>query len=973
MKLLRILCALLILLVILPEGSYAAEEESRPICDTLSLRGVWVASVVNLDYPSVPTTDAEALRRECARILDDIKAEGFNAVFLQVRPSADALYESERFPWSAYLTGEAGLAPKDGFDPLAYWIDEAHARGLQLHAWINPYRVTVGGTLSSPKTLDSLPEDHPARLHPEWVVAYEGNLYFDPGLPEVRSFVIDGVAEIVEKYDVDGIHLDDYFYPGQDFNDAGTYAIYAPVDQTLDDWRRENVTKLIEGLDEAIHAINADVAFGVSPAGIWANSTTMDEGSQTSGGESYREQYADTYVWVKRELIDYIAPQIYWEIGHASADYAELVRWWNDVVDGTSVKLYIGHAAYRVGAEGQSAAWADFSELSRQVLYNFGFENVSGSIFFRYAQAAKYWDEFAGLFESLRAYTTTGYTAGVYTLAIARPAETITTSLSSYYIGGSSDSGLPLELDGVPIFERSADGFWGKLVMLSPGVNTFTLTQGERSTFCTIIRVASTESVTVSDTPELTTAYPAEDTYYPAGGTVTLSCVAPVNADVRAEFMGSVWRLHPRTRTRERAPGGQYVLTTYTCTVALPETMDMDPGQPVYTMRYGSLVHLATAEGSVCVVDFEDTDRMLSATITADVAYAYPGATVSGGPVSELYGGMSDTVTALSSSFARLACGVWVQTSNVALERRGITAATMAAEATFAVSEDGVNTLTLTGIGAASAEYDDETRVITLRVSAKNPDFQDPAEYLPEDTLFSNVTMEEGESGSRIFCLTLRPEVKLGGYYVTYNTGTAVLYVKPRFEAGDGPQPLTGATILLDAGHGGEETGALGLLGNVVPEKDVNLEVTLMLKSQLEALGATVELTRSGDELMKLEERVSRSREVRPDLFLSIHANSMNDNVDISQVSGFCLFYTYPVSADAAKTIFETATANLSRPNKGMQKASYYVCRGGWTPSILFEMGFIPNPSDFEWLISQNAREKLAATLAQGVLAYFQS
>ncbi len=959
--------ALLFIFSLLQSPAFAADENAEPLCSTLSLRGVWVASAANLDYPGTPTSDAETLREECVKILDDVRAEGFNAVFLQVRPSADALYESERFPWSAYLTGEAGRAPKGGFDPLACWIDEAHARGLQLHAWINPYRITLGGTPEEPKTADELPENHPARLHPEWVVSYEGNLYFDPGIPEVRAFVIDGAAEIVEKYDVDGIHLDDYFYPGRDFNDGATFALMAPEDQSLDDWRRDNVTALIEGLDAAIHAINPAVSFGVSPAGIWANASTMDEGSATSGGESYREQYADTYAWVKRELLDYIAPQIYWEIGHENADYAELVRWWNDAVEDTTVKLYIGHAAYRVGAEGQSAAWADFSELRRQVLYNFGFENVSGSIFFRYSHIASLWEEFSELFESLRAYTAPGYTAGVYTLGIARPTATVTTPYSSYYIGGSSDSGLPLELNGTPVFDRSPDGFWGRLVELSPGENTFTLRQGERSAVCTIIRVTGTDSAAVSDTPSVTDAYPSLDVCLAPGSSVTLSCTAPVGADVRAEFAGSVWRLRPRTRTREKVPGGQVLLTTYSCTVTLPEAADETPEQPVYTMRLGTLVYRAVSDGSIRTADPEN--GTLTAAVSADTAYAYPGASTSGGPVSELCSGMRDTVTALSGGFAQLGCGLWVHTSALTLIPEA-PPEPVSPEIAFSEAENGEFGLTLTAIRAAAAEYDGETRTVTLRLSSECAELTVPE--LPENALFAEVTAEtDGEVS--LLRLTLREDARLGGYYVTQEDGSTGFHATPRFTAGTGEQPLAGAVILLDAGHGGEESGALGLLGSVVPEKDVNLEVTLMLKKRLEALGAEVVLTRDGDETLTLEERVSLSRAQHPDLFLSLHANSMNDNVDISQVSGFCLFYSSPVSSDAAEVVFDTLTSRLGRPNKGMQRANYYVCRGGWAPSLLFEMGFLPNPSDFEWLVSQNAREKLAETLASGILAYFQS
>lgn len=189
------------------------------------LRGVWVSSVANIDYPKTQTTSAVLLKREADFIVKKAKEAGLNAIFLQVRPTADALYQSDIFPYSKWLTGTQGLAPEDGFDPLAYFIEICHKEGMELHAWINPYRIAknVGGRAG----IAALTESHPAKLHPEWVVAHEGSLYFDPALPEVRKLIVDGVAEIVEKYEVDGIHFDDYFYPGTDFEDGESYENYA--------------------------------------------------------------------------------------------------------------------------------------------------------------------------------------------------------------------------------------------------------------------------------------------------------------------------------------------------------------------------------------------------------------------------------------------------------------------------------------------------------------------------------------------------------------------------------------------------------------------------------------------------------------------------------------------------------------------------------------------------------------------------
>ena len=247
----RILSILLVLAMLVPTAFASQHAQDN-------MRGVWVASVYNIDYPSTTGLSADTLAAEADTMLDNIAAMGLNTVFLQVRPSADALYKSSLFPQSRYVSGACGAAPDGDFDVLAYWVEGAHKRGLQLHAWVNPYRITKDGK----DELDALPESSPARQHPEWVVQYENNYYFDPGLPAVQQLVVDGAAEIVRNYDVDGIHLDDYFYPGTDFNDAETYARYGEKFDDIDDWRRDNVNTLIASLDETLHAINPDLSFG---------------------------------------------------------------------------------------------------------------------------------------------------------------------------------------------------------------------------------------------------------------------------------------------------------------------------------------------------------------------------------------------------------------------------------------------------------------------------------------------------------------------------------------------------------------------------------------------------------------------------------------------------------------------------------------------------------------------------------------
>ncbi len=370
----RILSVILVLAMLVP-AAYAAQ----PAQD--GMRGVWVSSVANIDYPSQQGLSADQLKSEADTILNNIAAMGLNTVFLQVRPSADALYQSALFPWSRYVSGTAGQAPDGDFDVLAYWVEGAHSRGLQLHAWLNPYRITRDGK----KELDALPETSPAKQHPEWVVEYEGNYYFNPGLPAVQQLVVDGAAEIVRNYDVDGIHLDDYFYPGTDFNDAAAYARYGEDFDDIGDWRRDNVNTLIASLDETVHAINPELSFGVSPAGIWDNKADNPKGSDTNGRSSYREIYCDSVEWIKRGTVDYICPQLYWSIGYEIADFEVLVDWWQGIVSTSDVALYIGIGAYRAAEAEPGDVWYGTAELERQLDMLDNSIDIQGEVFFSYA------------------------------------------------------------------------------------------------------------------------------------------------------------------------------------------------------------------------------------------------------------------------------------------------------------------------------------------------------------------------------------------------------------------------------------------------------------------------------------------------------------------------------------------------------------------------------------------------------------
>ncbi|WP_432182498.1 glycoside hydrolase family 10 protein [Streptomyces sp. NBC_00063] len=349
------------------------------------MRGMWIATVANTDWPSAPGLSPDEQRKELCDLLDVAVERRLNAVMLQVRPTADALWPSPYEPWSQYLTGVQGRDP--GWDPLGTAVHEAHRRGLELHAWFNPYRVSLTTDVTA------LTPNHPARLHPEWIVPFGGKLYYNPGLPEVRRFVEDAMLDAVRRYPIDAVHWDDYFYPypvaGQTFQDDDAYARYGAGFPDRDAWRRNNTDLLVREMAERIKRIRPRTRFGISPFGVWRNAGTDPLGSATTAGvQTYDDLHADTRKWVQEEWIDYIVPQVYWNIGFAAADYGVLVPWWSDVVSGTRVQLYVGEALYKVGVAGQPAAWQDQAELSRHLDFDTDYPQVRGNIYFSATQVA---------------------------------------------------------------------------------------------------------------------------------------------------------------------------------------------------------------------------------------------------------------------------------------------------------------------------------------------------------------------------------------------------------------------------------------------------------------------------------------------------------------------------------------------------------------------------------------------------------
>jgi uncharacterized lipoprotein YddW (UPF0748 family) len=339
-------------------------------------RGVWVATVDNIDWPSQGNFNSDSQRAEFIRLLDMHQRNGINALIVQIRPATDAFYPSPYEPWSQWLTGQQGRPPQPYYDPLEFMLTETHKRKMVFHAWMNPYRAVFNlNTTVAAAT-------HITRLHPEWFLDYGDKRYFDPGNKEAQHYVVQVVKDVVSRYNIDAIHFDDYFYPyaieGLRFPDQESYARYGNG-RSLADWRRSNTDSIIAQLHRCIKEENSQCQFGISPFGVWRNKDRDPvNGSNTNGAQSnYDDLYADILKWMRNDWIDYVAPQLYWEFGHRRAPFEVLIDWWNEHTLGKH--CYIGLGIYRANS---NAAWSQYNQLPRQIETIRSKAHMKGMIFF---------------------------------------------------------------------------------------------------------------------------------------------------------------------------------------------------------------------------------------------------------------------------------------------------------------------------------------------------------------------------------------------------------------------------------------------------------------------------------------------------------------------------------------------------------------------------------------------------------------
>ncbi len=958
-------------------------EENMPtvgIIDPSSeVRGVWIASVYNIDYPSAAGLDAATLQAEIDEIIATCLETGLNTIFFQVRPTCDALYQSELFPVSSFLSKDGTLP----FDPLAYIVEKAHQNNIFVHAWVNPLRVTMNST-----DVNSLPENSPARKNPDWTVPYvDGKLYLNAGIPAVRDYVAAGVREIVSGYDVDGIVFDDYFYPYPannadgtvaQFNDEAQYQAYGAGFADKAAWRRDNINKLIAQVYEAVHTTDPDCVFGVSPFGIWQNDDGTNGGSATNGFEGYKSLHCDALAWVEAGTVDYLSPQLYWQFSSTAAPYDVLVRWWNTALENTGVDLYVSHAVYRY----EEGNWTDpEGEMTEQVAFARSELSYKGSVYYGYDEIHR---NIKGAAEELKALHAediiyTEVVSNNRSVGVSTPANGSTMTEATSYVIGYSDPTEPLYLDGKKI-GRTKSGFFSVMVSLEPGTNSFVFSHKNEEYVYTLIYKPTTGSTTTGENIRILDGVKALS-LYPTGKVTTsetsywVSCVAPYGSSVTASLGGKTINLELVEKPSRTWDANGYVGATYGGTMPLPAAAVgqlYDAGTLTFTVTHANGTVTAAAgsfrvmgEGAKVAVKVKDRYAELKYTETSSYYNDY---TVQSP-------GMTDYIKAQKNGFYELRMGgfiaeEWVEeTTDYPADKTVISAAT--------ITDTGTKTELRLNTGDSPAYYgkmEDGKFIVTFY----NIDADKAADVtVGRNDLFSaSETIRLPEQNRVRYALTLHDERNFYGFDLYYENGqTVVTFRNPMTVDLTRKLPLEGVRIVLDAGHGGTDRGAAGAqLQEDMPlhEKDINLAITLQVEKLLTDLGARVELTRKTDDTLDLYARMDYLKSSEPDLSISIHQNSMGYSADITRIRGVLPLYC----ADAGKLLADTVGAGVADATGRYLRSTQYqmlaLCRNPKFPQTLVEVGFITCVEEYEQMVTGRGITQAAEGIKEGVLEYFR-
>jgi len=943
---------------------------------SLEMRGMWIATTLNIDYPSKSGLSVSELEGELDGIVEKAKELGINSLFFQVRPACDALYNSDIFPASRYVSGIQGKTSED-FDSLEYILESAKKYNIDVHAWVNPYRVTMNKS-----ELETLADGHIIKEHPEYAVNYaDGKTYLNPGIPEVRRLIVSGVREIVEKYpDVAGIHFDDYFYPypsgNAEFDDSEAYDLYGEGVNKAD-WRRNNVNLLVEETYKTVKEVNPDCEFGVSVFGIWANkgTGTPTVGSETNGLEAYHSLYCDALAWAEGGYVDYIAPQNYWSFDTKAAPFDDVARWWNANLDGTDVDLYMGHAAYKSGDYNKG-------EIYRQVEMCRTLSSYKGSIFYGYENICENIGNVSDDIKRICENTIyrQNYSSNGKGITVTYPEDNSYINTSNTYVIGSCDPAYPLYVNGNAV-SKTTGGYFGLFLSLSEGKNTYTFTQNGK-TFDYVINKGTQKigykGASTLDSMSITKMYPSSSTWLSENEKLSVSCVAPAGSVVTAKVGDTEVVLSP---TVNPSGSAKYLYEKYTGTInpsqLIKSTEIRVLGNVVFTAELGN--ETASAEGGM--ISRMGDDAYVYAEVKEDYTHTKVGTSTSFYddflPSSK---GMRDYVTDVVDGYCKMRFGGYVAEENLEFTCGKPlmlnTILTTALEVNAKDTTNNKNNSTDIRFGVTEnipVDVDFKGENGDMRIIIYNTDTSIIPQFeIPENPLVKSIVGKKGTRENMLmYHVTLKESTNFYGFRIVYENGCMIVKLNNPQTLAEGDKPLYGKRIVVDAGHGGTDGGAPG--PGSCPEKVLNRNIAELLADKLRMLGAEVVESRPDDETVDLYARMDLLTAECPDLAVSIHHNSVASSTNALKTRGFVALYSNNSGVSLADNVADVVCTQLGREKKPTAYQQLAVARNHMFPSALLEMCFISNVEEYQWSITEGNDERSASAVADGILEYYRN
>ncbi len=879
----------------------------------------------------------KTLKASVNEVVKFAKDNGFSAIFVKATTSAGTIYQSKYLP---NITKE--IADVEEFDLLDYFLDTAHEESISVYVVVDVGKTQIDGYTPS--------QSDPIQKFSPWIIDGE---YWNIGAPQVRTMITSYIEELSKNYNVDGIMADGFWYMSATPDDEWL------VTDSADEYRRESVETLLEEMSKAAKKGDENILFGTTAEAVWASKSSMKNGSKTYGEESYYDNFADTVSWLENVDLDFISPKMQYAIADDDMSYRNIAEWWEKNTP-DNVKIYPINMPDLVGI-----GFEKKYEIVNQIQINRNLE-FDGHILYSYTSLKDDENEIMSVIDPL--YNLDGIYDMSTNLKVesgfktTRPGKSATVSYETYFITGICDPNKPVYMNGKKLESVGSAGVFGAFVDLKVGKNTFTFTQEDKSVTVTVTREAPVQT---TKTDSLTSRFPTYDDFVYEGKEVTISCTGPSGAKVTAEVFGEKIKLEQTAEAKDGMPVKFSAKVTANNDSPADEVTNI--GKVKYTLDYNGKTKEYTSSASLFFVG-ENAKAAVKVIEPLGLGTVYQKANTNSDVIGYMYTNTVEYVTGSSGNFFTLPMGGYIPKESVDPVTGKNNLTNKISDSSLKLYE-GYEKLVLdtSKRSAFTATMTEEKLVVTVYNVKNAPDID-----VSNSNVVSSCTKTQKDD-CVVYTFEQKTSKALWGYHISYNGDDTHITLKyPPELNSNSDKVLEGVTIMVDPGHGDGDTGAWGTAGMSGPtEKDLNMAISEKVVDKLKKLGATVYTTRTTDIKVDFEGRLGFSDVLKPDFFLSVHHNSVNVNVDMAKPNGIEVYYHSEINSKAfAQNLVDYLKEYTGRAvrGKGAVYADYRVTRMYYAPSVLIEIGFVPNPTEYSEMVKADAIENEAQAIVDGII-----